>query len=217
MAGSDLTTLWEGRGHMRRRIRTDAHRRSTDAWTKSCVSTLQPPSSSFFLPPSTLLSLAVIPLGLLTYMLYQWWDFGNPLIFLRGHASSEWRVGFDLLGPVRSLGLPFYTVLARDWTSAIFRTNMFNSLFFYFGLGATAYAWRKLPTVYSFYGLLAIFVPTLSGSLISMPRFLLVSFPMFIGLGLLCDAHPRLRVLPVLLGLVGLLATALFFQTVFLG
>jgi hypothetical protein len=161
--------------------------------------------------------LALIPLGLVLYMLYQWWDFGNPLVFLRGHASSEWRVGFDLLGPVRGLLLPFYTLLARDRTSDVFRTNMFNSLFFYFGIGMTVYAWRKLPPVFSLYALLAIVLPTLSGSLISMPRFLLISFPLFIGLGLLCEAHPRLRALLVVLGLGGLLATRLFFQTVFLG
>ena len=174
---------------------------------RSAPSAFRPQPSAFIL----------ISLGLLVYMLYQWWDFGNPLLFLRGHASSEWKVGFDLLGPLRGLLLPFYTVLARDWTTDIFRTNMFNALFFYFGIVMTLYAWRRLPSVYALYGLLAVVVPTLSGSLISMPRFLLIAFPIFVSMGVLLEAHPRLRLLPVLLGLAGLLATRLFFETVFLG
>jgi hypothetical protein len=162
-------------------------------------------------------NLSLIPLGLVVYMAYQWWDFGNPLMFLRGHASSEWKVGFDWLGPLRGLLLPAYTLYARDWSSDAFRTNLFNSLFLYAALGITIYAWRKLPLSYSLYAVLAIVVPTFSGSLISMPRFLLISFPLFLGMGLLCEAHPRLRLALAPLAAAGLVATHLFFRTVFLG
>ncbi|MEP7200103.1 MAG: hypothetical protein ABI874_09815, partial [Chloroflexota bacterium] len=155
--------------------------------------------------------LLLIPLGLLVYMAYQWWDFGDPLIFLRGHASSEWKVGFDLLGFFRGLALPFYNLLSRDWTSPVFRTNIFNSIFFYFGIVVTVCAWRKLPPVYSLFGALAIVLPTLTGSLISMPRFLLISFPLFLSMGIFFAAHPRARILLVPLGLAGLAATWLFF------
>ena len=171
------------------------------------------PGSAFILYPPAIL----IPLGLVVYMLYQWWEFGSPLVFLRGHASSEWKVGFDPLGPLRSLLLPVYSLLARDWTSDVFRTNLFNALFFYFGIVLTIYAFRKLRSTYAFYALLALIVPTLSGSLISMPRFLLIAFPVFVGMGVLLEAHPRLRWLLVLPGAAGLAAAYLFFQTVFLG
>jgi hypothetical protein len=169
---------------------------------------LRPTNYSYLFP---------IPLGLAGYMLYQWWDFGSPLIFLRGHASSEWKVGFDLLGPLRGVLLPFYTLVARDWSSDAFRSNLFNSLFLYVALGIALYAWHKLPLSYSLYGVLAVALPTFTGSLISMPRFVLISFPLFIAMGLLFDAHPRLRLWLIALALSSLLSTYLFFRTVFLG
>ncbi|MBI1801952.1 MAG: hypothetical protein HYR71_10030 [Chloroflexi bacterium] len=161
--------------------------------------------------------LALMPLGFAAYAAYLWWTFGDPTLFLKGHASSEWRIGFDLTGPLKGLLLPFFTLVFRDWSSEVFRANLFNSLFFYFAIGMMIYGWRKLPFVYSAYALLAIFTPTLTGSLISMPRFLLVSFPLFISMGLLFDAHPRARLLLAPLALSSLAATVLFFRTVFLG
>jgi hypothetical protein len=150
-------------------------------------------------------------------MAYQWWDFGNPLMFVRGHASSEWKVGFDLLGPVRGLLLPAYTLIGHDWSGDTFRSNLFNAAFLYAAIGIAIYAWRKLPLSYSAYAVLAIVVPTFSGSLISMPRFLLISFPLFLGMGLMFETHPRLRFLLVPLAAAGFVTTHLFFRTVFLG
>ncbi len=159
----------------------------------------------------------LMPLGMLVYLAYLGLNFGDPLLFLRGHASSEWRVSVSLLGPLKSLGLPFYNLLARDWTSAAFRMNIFNSAFFYAAIAVAIYAWRKIPFSYSLYALLVIFVPTFDGTLISMPRYLLISFPLFIGMALFLEAHPRARVLLVPLGLCSIAGTFLFFRTVFLG
>lgn len=162
-------------------------------------------------------SLVLIPLGLIAYLLYQWWAFGEPLLFLQGHGSSEWSVGFDPTGPIKALLLPFATPLKHAWTSEAFRANYFNALFFYFALAMLLYGWRRLPLSYSLYALLAVFVPTLIGSLISMPRYVLVSFPMFLSMALLLHTHPRLRLLLLPLALLALAATYLFFKTVFLG
>ena len=159
----------------------------------------------------------LMPLGMLVYLGYLWLAFGDPLIFVRGHASSEWRVNASLLGPLKGLGLPFYTLLARDWTSAAFRMNLFNSAFFYTAIAVAVYAWRKVPFSYSLYALLVIFVPTFDGTLISVPRYLLISFPLFIGIALFLDAHPRTRVLLVPLGVAAVIGTFLFFETIFLG
>jgi hypothetical protein len=163
--------------------------------------------------PQTLTFLVLVALFRLVRL-----DFSRTVAWLSTVSLLTFPTFYFLLAPYsETLFLPFFTLLARDWTSDVFRTNMFNSLFFYFGIGMTVYAWRKLPPVFSLYALLAIVLPALSGSLNSMPRFLLISFPLFVGLGLLCEAHPRLRALLVVLGLGGLLATRLFFQTVFLG
>lgn len=161
--------------------------------------------------------LALIPLGLLAYMAYLSAAFGDPLLFMQGHASSEWKVGFDPTGPIKGLLLPFATLFKRDWSAPEFRANMFNALFLYVALAVAIYGWRKLPRAYSLYALLAIFVPMLTGSLISMPRYLLVAFPFYMGMGIFFAGHPRARVLIAVQALGGFLATYLFFRTVFLG
>ncbi len=171
----------------------------------------------FWRTPLPVVAISLVPLGALAYMAYQVWAFGNPLMFLRGHASSEWKVGFDLLGPARGLVLPFYTLFARDWGSDTFRTNLFNAAFLYLALVFLVYAWRQLPPTYNAYAALAILMPMFTGTLISMPRFLLISFPLFIGMGLWFEAHPRGRWMLVPLAAASLAATHLFFRTVFLG
>ncbi len=168
-------------------------------------------------PVTRHLSLALIPLGFLAYLIYQWLAFGNPWLFLEGHASPEWRVGFDPVGPIKGVVLPFYTLVARNWSSVAFRENMFNSLFFYFAIVMLIYTRRQLPFSYSIYTLLATGLPTFTGSLISMPRFLLISFPLFLSMGLWLYAHPRARLVLAPLALSSLIATYLFFKTVFLG
>jgi hypothetical protein len=173
--------------------------------------------SSLFTLRYSLFAITLVPLGLLAYIFYQWWTFGDAFLFLAGHGSSEWKVGFDVTGPIKGLLLPFVTPFRHAWTSDTFRANYFNSFFFYLGIALLIYGWRKVPLVYSFYALLVLFVHTLSGSLISMPRYLLISFPVFISLGLLYHHHPRLRLLLIPLAAVGLFTTYLFFQTVFLG
>ena len=172
--------------------------------------------STFILHPSTFI-LLFMPLGLLVYMAYLWWAFGDPLLFLQGHGSTEWKVGFDWTGPFKGLLLPIATFIRHPFMSEPFRFNLFNSAFFYGGLALLLYGWRQLPFSYSAYALLAIGFPTLTGSLISMPRFLLIAFPLFISLGLLLHHHPRLSLLLIPFALIGLYATHLFFRTVFLG
>ena len=161
--------------------------------------------------------IVLMPLGMLVYMAYLWLVFGDPLLFLRAHASSEWRVSISLLGPIKSLGLPFYNLLARDWTSAAFRMNLFDSAFFYAGIALAVYGWRRIPFSYSLYALLVLFVPTFDGTLISTPRYLLISFPLFLSSALFLDTHPHARWLLIPLGLCSLAGTVLYFQTVFLG
>lgn len=164
-----------------------------------------------------LIPLTLAPLGLVAYAAYLGWQFGDPTLFMQGHASQEWQVGFDLLGPVKGFLLPFATLVKHPWYAPEFRANLFNALFLYAGVAVAVYAGRRLPRVYSIYAVLALVLPMFTGSLISMPRYLLVSFPFFIGVGLFMDAHPRARYALVPMALASLLGAWLYFHTVFLG
>ncbi|MBI5880273.1 MAG: hypothetical protein HZB53_21695 [Chloroflexi bacterium] len=161
--------------------------------------------------------LALAPLGLAAYTGYLGWQFGDPTLFMQGHTSQEWQVGFDALGPVKGFLLPLATLVKHPWYAPEFRANLFNALFLYVGVAVAVYAWRRLPPVYSIYAVQALVLPMFTGSLISMPRYLLVSFPFFIGAGLFMDAHPRARYWFGPLALASLLGAWLYFHTVFLG
>ena len=58
-------------------------------------------------------------------------------------------------------------------------------------------AWRRLPLAYRAWAVLVVavplFTPVRNIPLLSLPRFLLVAFPLFLGLALLTVQRPLLR------------------------
>ncbi len=119
--------------------------------------------------------LVLIPLGLLAYMAYLWVLRGDPLYF--SHVQTHWN---------RHLALPWESVthefriiahatsqqtIANDSLEIVFTALMLSVL--------VAGLWRLRPS-YSVYMALSILVPMSTSSLMSMPRFALVLFPMFV-------------------------------------
>ena len=99
----------------------------------------------------------VAPLiGIAAWMLYLAADLHDPLAFV--HAQKGWD---------RSLALPW------DTFSSFIRTSN------------TGMPWRWLRPSYALYMTALLLVPLATGSLLSMPRFLLVMFPMYLVLAIL--------------------------------
>ncbi len=128
--------------------------------------------------------LALSPLfGLSLYMAYLWITFGDPLLFVTVQ---------DDFGAQRASGMliPILTPLVRY--VRILVTVPFWSHAYYiavqellFTLGGTWLAYRLMrKKEYSFalYSASSILLPTLTGSLSSMPRYVLVIFPLLIEL-----------------------------------
>jgi hypothetical protein len=146
--------------------------------------------------------LAVAPLGLLWYASYLWLRTGNPLLFYE--AQSHWNR--RLTDP---LSFAADTVVqAYEGLGALFRprpladsaledlmgrlngtTDAYNLLFLLFAVVLLVLGLRVLPIALSAYALLLV-VPTFfygkpATPLMSLPRFVLVAFPLFIVLGVL--------------------------------
>jgi Gpi18-like mannosyltransferase len=133
-----------------------------------------------FLTPY-LLWFSLPPLGLLSYMNFQFTKTNDALFFV--HSQP-------LFGANREVDkfIMIYQVLYRyakmlifvDHTNPLFFTVLLEFLVGTAFLVLVLYAFKKLRMSYSIYAFLSYLLPTLSGTFSSMPRYVLVLFPIFI-------------------------------------
>jgi hypothetical protein len=146
--------------------------------------------------------LALAPSGLLAYAAWLWWRFGDPLLFL--NEQARWKR--ELSGPLSALQNAFglaaeslrslldpasYEIYGLEGLFYVFSgTNpLYNLLFLLFAYAVLSFGVRWLPADLVLYGFALVLVPVFfassSNPLMSMPRFVLVTFPIFITLGIL--------------------------------
>jgi hypothetical protein len=173
-----------------------------------------------------LLGMGFVPAGLLGYAAFLWARFGDPLLFAR-QQGDYW--GRELTNPGETLGRAWSAAAAgmryvlepatlfveRDPTAALSASNTLNLVFLALFLVLVGVGFAVLPpglSVYTFaITLLPILTPTPSFPLMSLPRFMLGAFPLFLVLGyLLSKSRPALWVWLVLSGSLGAALTAMF-------
>ncbi|MGC2130010.1 MAG: mannosyltransferase family protein, partial [Candidatus Aquilonibacter sp.] len=116
----------------------------------------------------------LIPLGLFTYMALLWVLVGDPLYF--SHVQIHWN---------RHFAPPWVSVInsihqIATATQGLTIANQLMELSFTFLMIAVLLiGWRQLRPSYIAYMALSILIPMSTSSLMSMPRFALVLFPMF--------------------------------------
>jgi hypothetical protein len=138
---------------------------------------------------NALLPIILIPAGLITYLLYQWMAFGNPWLF-SAEEAHYWQ---------RSLAFPwvgFFNVIHEIATAGPLTQLCLNdAIFTLWPLIALIMGWKLLPLHYSLFSLtMMLFVlcePSQYEGLLSVPRLLLVVFPIFI-LFALWSQYPRI-------------------------
>jgi Gpi18-like mannosyltransferase len=144
--------------------------------------------SAFRKPGPTLISpltgLLLVPLGLLTYMAYLWVLRGDPLYF--SHVQTHW--GRHLAYPWESVEHSWKLVTQLHAQQTVADTALeiaFTALM----LGVLIAGFWRLRPSYSVYMALSILIPMSTSSLMSMPRFALVLFPMFVMFALWGARH----------------------------
>jgi hypothetical protein len=173
-----------------------------------------------------LAGLALIPAGLLGYMAYLWGRFGEPLLFSRQQAE-HW--GRELASPLATLGDAWHA--ARYGTRYLFdpetlfldsspaptldASNTLNFAFLILFLGLLAVGLGVLPRGLWLYSSFIVLLPVLTPAplfpLMSLPRFVLGAFPVFLVLGyLLSRSKPALVVWLLFSAGTGVALTALF-------
>ena len=173
-----------------------------------------------------LAGLALVPVGLLAYTAFLWGRFGDPLVFA-SQQDEYW--GRELTNPFTTLGDawqaardgarylfdPETLFLNTSATPALEASNTLNFAFLILFLGLLAVGFVVLPPGLSLYNLIIVLLPVLTPApsfpLMSLPRFTLAAFPIFLVLGyLLSRARPVLVLWLLLSTGAGVALTTLF-------
>ncbi len=135
---------------------------------------------------NALLPIALIPLGLVAYMIFLYVTKGNALIFIQQESNFGWHrnLSFPWAGIFSAIG-----VLIRGHISnAAYVQNTADLTFTLFPLAVLAIGWKRIPLHYALFALgAALFTlsfPQQIEPLTSQPRYMLVLFPMFAVLAL---------------------------------
>lgn len=124
------------------------------------------------------------PLGFIIYGWYLYNRMGDPFYFVT--AEKYWQ---------RSLAIPglsFWESLKQLSSWGFFGVNFnvfLDLLFAIFGLGFAIRSFRFLPPAYSVYSLISLALPIFTPTLSSMPRFILIVFPIFILISLIKNKY----------------------------
>jgi hypothetical protein len=121
-----------------------------------------------------LLAGALIPLGLMVYMTYLWVLRADPLYF--SHVQVNWNRHF---APPWVSIINAFEKIAHATQGQTVANQVFEITFTALMLGVLVGGWRRLRPSYIAYMALSILIPMSTSSLMSMPRFALVLFPMF--------------------------------------
>ncbi|GIK83886.1 MAG: hypothetical protein BroJett025_05080 [Patescibacteria group bacterium] len=118
--------------------------------------------------------------GLLAYMYYLYKEFGDPLYFF--HVQSEFG------GGIRQESVVLYPQVVWRYIKILLTARPFDLKYYsyileflvgIFGLLGIVLSVTKTRLSCTLFALLAFFVPTITGTFSSMPRYILVCFPIF--------------------------------------
>ena len=147
-----------------------------------------------------LAALGLVPAGLVAYVAFLWARFGEPLIFVQEQATYWDR---ELTNPIATLDWAWRTAvwgadhflhpdrlfLERVPEYAFEASNVVNLIFLAVFLYLAGAGLLGLPPGLSVYAFVLVFQPVLAPSsyvpLMSMPRFVLAAFPVFLIAGFL--------------------------------
>jgi Mannosyltransferase (PIG-V) len=146
------------------------------------------------------LGVGLVPVGLLGYMAFLWYRFGDPLLSFR-QQNARWNR--ELANPLDTLYMagasaregmryvfePLTLFLDQSPIPSLAASNAVNLAFFILLVFLMCICFIKLPLGLSVYAFLATMLPILTPDpwlpLMSLPRFMLSAFPLFVALGCL--------------------------------
>lgn len=164
------------------------------------------------------LPLLLSPLGLLGYMYFNYLKWGNALYFIQaqGNLQNNRTVNSIVLFPQTMYRyakiLTSVSASQYEWWIALLEIFVFI-----FAAILLFLAWKKkVRFSYILFSVIALLIPASTGTFSALPRYVLILFPIFIGLALLKNS--ALKIFYATLGLILLIILfALFSKGYFIG
>src|SRR3989339_105527 len=174
--------------------------------------------AGIFLAPSlalrrdfkTLIPILIAPSGLIAYILYLQIKFHNPLYFLSAQpvfGQERMTTGIVLLPQV----FWRYSKILLTTNGLVLANAAFELSSTIFALAVLFIGFKKVRSEWLVFSLLAVLVPTLTGTLASMPRYILVAFPIYIILAAIKNTMIKSMILIIFLFLL-IISTIFFTQ-----
>lgn len=157
--------------------------------------------------------LLLIPIGFVSYSLFNYLKWGDWLYFLKAHGELGNSRSIDSIVLLPQTVFRYLKILT-SLSSAQFEwwIALLEVLAFLFGGFILYLAFRhKVRLSYLTFGMLAFLLPASSGTFSGLPRYLLILFPMFIALAMV--KHKFLRVLYLISGIVLQVLLLMFFSS----
>lgn len=158
----------------------------------------------------TICGIFLILLGWLLYSTYLFFEFGDFLYYF--HVQQEFGGGRQeqliLLPQVIFRYLKIALTASINWSWFISMQELLLTLI---ALVALVMGWKTVRSSIWFFSLCAVLLPTLTGTLSSMPRYLLVAPAVFLSLSVWGKAQPRLYLVLLFISLVLLLLNLFLF------
>jgi len=163
--------------------------------------------------------LVLPPLGLLSFMRFQFLKTGNPFFFATMQANFTGR-SVDKIILLHQVFFRYGKMLIfTDHWDPLFFTVVLELLSATLVLAVLIFSLKKIRFSYWIFTFLSYLLPTFTGTFMSMPRFTLVLFPVFIYLALWLERqHPYLKYIYYTASIVlSLFAIVLFTRGYFIG
>lgn len=158
----------------------------------------------------SLYPLLLIPVGFLSYVAYLKIKFNNPLYFLSSQQIFGQERSTDTIVLLPQVFVRYIKILLTT-NGLLFTSALLELVATVFGLTIILVSYKKIPKEWFVFALFTILIPTLTGTLISMPRYVIIAFPIYIALALIKSTLLKTSILIIFTVLLFIM-TCLFTQ-----
>ncbi len=161
---------------------------------------------------SFIYSVLLPPIGLLSYSYYQWIKTGDPLYFVHLQSNFSGRSISKIILLPQVLWRYLKILASINRPDPIFFTSVLELGCALLVILLLVVGIKRLRLSYYIYLLPAFILPTLTGTFLSMPRFILVMFPLFTVLsGIFTHAPKSLKILYLVISVIlGIISISFF-------
>jgi hypothetical protein len=153
-----------------------------------------------------------IPIGLIGYAVYNIYQWGDALFFMKAHAAlANGRSVTSAVFIPQTLYRYFKILTNVPLTQFEWSIALLEVVSFIFAVLMIWYLWKKQVRLsYFIFSILGLLIPAVSGTFSGLPRYIIVLFPLFIGLGMI--ENKVVRMFYIIISVILLFLLTLFFS-----